>query len=162
MTTYLLTYNPDRWEWDELDDNVVRLKKKGYFDGRWNFGTNFRRVAVGDRVFALRQTKEPKGIVAAGHVSSKPRKDIHYSDKKKTSWYVDVRFDALVSLEHILPVTALAKGKLQGVPLKTRGSGAAIESGVADALETAWKAHLGSKGVPARKSASATTPSDNA
>jgi 5-methylcytosine-specific restriction protein A len=144
MSTYLLTWNPDQWPWDELDDEVRQLRRSGFFDGQWNFGTNYRRVALGERVFVMRQAVEPKGIIAAGEVTSEPREDVHFADKKKTAWYVDVRFDSLLPLGAILRLEAF--GERTAAFLKSaRASGTAIEAPHLERLESAWRSHLRSR-----------------
>ena len=38
MDTYLFAWNPARWEWDDLEESLARVKKRGYVDERWSCG----------------------------------------------------------------------------------------------------------------------------
>ena len=49
-STYLLTWNPNNWPWDNLED-AVRVTAEGRpVDDRWSCG-NTKRIRVGDRLF---------------------------------------------------------------------------------------------------------------
>ena len=65
MTTYLLTWNPSKWPWPELDDCIREIRATGHYRERWSCGRN-RKIVEGDRVFLLRQGLEPRGIVGSG------------------------------------------------------------------------------------------------
>ncbi len=65
MTTYLLTWNPSKWPWPELDDCIQEIKATGHYLERWSCGRN-RKIVEGDRLFLLRQGLEPRGIVGSG------------------------------------------------------------------------------------------------
>ncbi len=48
MATYLLTWNPKRWSWDDLQDEVDELNENGFLIGRWSVGVS-KRVKRGDK-----------------------------------------------------------------------------------------------------------------
>ena len=147
MPTYLLTWNPRRWAWDDFDEVYRSAREVGYLDSRWSCGVT-RRIKTGDRVFLLRQGPEPKGIFAAGAVTSEPFEEEHFTDEGKTAWYIETRFDVVLRPEsEILPRSALARGKLREVFWNTQASGMSIPPEAAAELETVWSAHLESLGL---------------
>ena len=68
MKTYLLTWNPNKWDWDNLEDEISNHKEKGYSDSRWSCRN--KSIKKGDRVFLIRLGEEPKGIIASGFSES--------------------------------------------------------------------------------------------
>ncbi|GAC1475232.1 MAG: hypothetical protein NVSMB9_27250 [Isosphaeraceae bacterium] len=71
--TYLLTWNPKRHAWANLEAEV-RATTEGrlVYRHRWSSGST-KRIRRGDRLFLLRQGVEPRGIMAAGWATSKPK-----------------------------------------------------------------------------------------
>ena len=80
MKTYLLTWNPKRFDWD-MEQDLNELKSHGFFDGRWSCGRT-KRIESGDRLFLLRQGQEPRGIVASGYAKSSPHTDVHWDESR--------------------------------------------------------------------------------
>jgi 5-methylcytosine-specific restriction enzyme A len=50
MSAFLLTWNPNRWNWTSIDESINELSETGKFVGRWSCG-NTKRIQVGDRIF---------------------------------------------------------------------------------------------------------------
>jgi len=103
MATYLLTWNPQKWTWEDLQDCIDETAKKGFIKFRWSCG-NSKRIVKGDRVFLLRQGVEPRGIVASGWAASKSFEEIHWREEKalkeRTTRYVKVRWEVLLNPEN--------------------------------------------------------------
>lgn len=49
MAMFLLTWNPRRWPWDELEDDLRDFQRDSYLDG-WSCGVT-KDISEGDRVF---------------------------------------------------------------------------------------------------------------
>jgi 5-methylcytosine-specific restriction enzyme A len=102
MATYLLTWNPQKWTWEDLQEDVDELAEKGFVTFRWSCG-NSKRIAKGDRVFLLRQGEEPRGVMASGWAESDSFEEIHWREEKaqkgRTTRYVKVRWDVLLNPE---------------------------------------------------------------
>ncbi len=148
MQTFLLTWNPTRWSWDELDVDYERAQQQGFLDSRWSCGRS-KRLRAGDRVFLLRQGAEPRGIVASGFVTSdEPFEDEHFTDEGRLALYVLARFDMLLhpSREPILPRSRLASGALAEVHWDSQASGITIPPDAAAELEDLWRAFLTERG----------------
>ncbi|MFX1670845.1 HNH endonuclease [Paraburkholderia sp. A2WS-5] len=147
MNTYLLTWNPKRWNWDLASDLAI-LKAHGFFEDRWSCG-HTRRIKPGDRLFLLRQGVEPRGIVASGQAKSSPHADAHWDvAREDKALYVYVRFDTLLdpTKNEILPLDQLQNGPLAAVNWRTQSSGISIEPTAALQLEGLWSAHLQAHG----------------
>lgn len=119
MPTWLLTWNPKYYDWENPEDEeeaVPVLQKKisetGTASMTWSCGPN-KRIKTGDRVFIIRLGVEPKGIVASGYAASDVYEMPHWDPVKAAAgeWkrYIDVRFDKVLSSERdkILPLQLL-------------------------------------------------------
>ena len=147
MTTYLLTWNPNRLDW-AIEDDLRELNKRGFFDERWSCGRT-RRIEKGDRLFLLRQGQEPRGIVASGYARSAPYEQAHWDEQRDDlALYVDVRFDTLLAPDRdgVLPLSKLKEAPLDKINWKTQSSGISIEPPEAAVLETVWRDFLQERG----------------
>ena len=151
MSTYLLTWNPKKWQWTDLAQQISKIKKTGFCLTDWSCGNN-KSIAEGNRLFLLRQGEEPRGIVGAGHAVSKPYEEIHWRNEKakvgRTTMYVKVRWETLLNpdKESIFPREWLNDGLLSEVNWNTQISGITIPPGVAGVLEERWADFLSGRG----------------
>lgn len=144
MNTYLLTWNPKRWNWDQLDSEVSALKSFGFFDATWSSGGT-KRIEHGDRVYLMRLGVEPRGIMASGFAISNVYQDTHWdSNREDLANYIDVRFDALLhpEMDGVLPLTLLQSGQTPHTNWTPQASGISIEPTSAAYLETLWQEYL--------------------
>jgi len=147
MSTYLLTWNPDVWPWENFADELRRFRSGEEVETcRWRCGN--KGVQFGDRVFLMRQGKEPRGIMASGHATSPVYEAPHYDPEKaakgKTAPFVDFTFDRLLDPESeaILPRARLLEPDLVGGDWRTRQSGILLPDVVAQRLEPVWEEFL--------------------
>jgi 5-methylcytosine-specific restriction protein A len=148
MATYLFTWNPAKWAWDELDDDVIAYRAQGFFDGRWSCGRT-KKIKEGDRAFLMRLgAKKPFGIMASGECVSEPIVRTHFSDPSKTTLSVNLRYDVLL---HPFKEAILSKdillSEIPSMIWTPQGSGITIPPAAAAALEDLWAAHLASVGL---------------
>lgn len=148
MPTFLLTWNPARWQWGDFAAEARVLKRGGKFAGHWSCG-NQTHIRKGDRVFLMKQGPKPRGIVAAGWVTSdKPYEAEHWEKERrkkgKPARYVDIDFEAILNpeTEPILGVEQLSKGPLGAVRWGTQMGGIRILDAAATLLEDRWRDHL--------------------
>jgi len=148
MATYLLTWNPKRWHWDDLQANVEEVADKGFHLGNWSTGVT-KKIQKGDRLFLIRLGTEPKGIIGSGWAESNVYEDEHWedsaADEGKYAKYVRVRFDILLNPE-LDPKAVLPRKELDGLGKMhwdSQGSGIRIPEIVARRLEDAWAEFLG-------------------
>lgn len=148
MATYLLTWNPNKWDWkaqDDFQDCLVELEEQGRCADRWSCGNNLS-ISPGDRLFLMRLGKEPKGIVASGYATSGVYEDEHWeAGHGGKAFYVCLRFDVLdPDLEPILPLSEL-KSVSNSMNWTPQMSGIRIKDEVASNLEASWSRFLGYK-----------------
>jgi len=145
-----------------MADSFTKLKRRGYFEDRWSCGIT-KRIKVGDRLFLLRQGREPRGIMASGMAKSAPYLDKHWDVKRSgDALYVKARFDALLdpTTEGVLTLANLRDGPLGTVNWRTQSSGILIVPSAAAKLEVRWCAFLEKHGQsPAMAPDEVTTPS---
>lgn len=142
MRTFLLTWNPKRWDWEDYAADVAKVAHGGK-DGTWSSG-NSKRPRPGDRFFHLRQGVEPKGIIGSGWIASKPKLGTHFTESGKTARYVEIHWDSLLNFETTPPLgrDVLGKGLLGAFNWNPQASGTEIPPEVAAELEELWRTHV--------------------
>lgn len=141
MTTYLLAWNPKRWEWNELPRLANEVREGKIYIRRWSCG-NSKGIQKGDRIFLIRLGKSPKGIFASGEVVKEPFLDAHWEGiaTGKQALFVEVQFDTLIDPEKdmILPIDVLQKRPLSEMNWSTQISGIKISDDICVELEKIW------------------------
>lgn len=149
MSTYLIKWNPKKWVWKTLVQEVEQVRRKGFIDDRWSCG-NTKRIQRGDRVFLMRTGFAPRGIMASGIVTKEPYEDVHWDPKRPsdTALCIDVRFYTLLHPEHdaILAIEKLQTKHLADFPWHIQAGGISIPPLAAADLEVAWSAFLTAQG----------------
>lgn len=144
MATYLLTWNPDRWQWDDIENDIALINQKGFCDGRWSSGVT-KKIQPNDRIFLMKLgSQKPRGIVASGWATSEVFQDIHWGDDSKLAFYVDVHFDTIINpnQQPIFPIEFLQDGVYASVNWTPQASGMSIPDNVAEQLEKDWAKFL--------------------
>ena len=99
LNTYLFSWNPQKWNWIDLQESINHLEKVGYVVKRWSCG-NSKSIKEGDRVFLVRLGEEPRGIMGSGYAKSSYYVAPHWDGTNgKTSNYIDIDFDTLINPE---------------------------------------------------------------
>ena len=98
MNNYLLSWNPDKWEWSDLAEDSKKVLSGGVVEEDWSV-TKSKKPSIGDRFYLMKVGKHGRGIIAFGTIQTEPYEAAHY-DEKKTSTsrlkYVHVIFECLV------------------------------------------------------------------
>ena len=139
MNTYLFVWNPKRWSWTTLEDDIVEVNQTGKCPESWSCGVN-KSINTGDRAFLVRVGVEPKGIFGAGFVTSQPFVDRHWSGEDRAANYVDIGFETLLNpdKEPILNLDLLKMGALAGQNWTPQASDISIRHELVDELEALW------------------------
>ena len=139
MNTYLFLWNPKKWTWTTLEQDIEQVDLTGRCSQRWSCG-NTKSIQPGDRIFLLKVGTEPKGIIAAGFATSTPFYERHWSGENKDTLYIDVDFEVLLNpdQEPILTVDLLNTGNLAKQNWRPMGSGNSIKPELVDELEAVW------------------------
>lgn len=143
MKTVLLTWNPNRSIFD-FKEGIQAIESSGSYRIDWSCGRT-KNIDIGDRVFLLRQGKEPRGILASGFIVRAPYEATNWRlDGDSSALYVDVEFDIVLDPEAngVLPTTELREGVLGKVHWSTQRSGIFVPDECAQALEEAWEYFL--------------------
>lgn len=97
INTFLFTWNPEKWEWLDLQESIDRLDSVGFFHRQWSCG-NSKSIRKGDRIFLIRLGKEPKGIMGSGYAKSSYYTAPHWDGiKEHKTNYIDIDFDILLN-----------------------------------------------------------------
>lgn len=151
MPTYLLTWNPERWQWNYIQKSIAQVETDGFCFEPWSVGVT-KKIRTGDRVFLMKLGEKPRGISASGWVTSDTYEDKHWGDSSKTALYVDIHFDTIIdpSQEPIFPIELLQDKIYSGVNWTPQASGMIIPDDVAENLEKDWAKFLNHP-VPAQQ-----------
>jgi 5-methylcytosine-specific restriction protein A len=140
MDTVLLAWNPARFPWGNLQDELSEIRRKGQVTDRWSVG-NRTTLKPGSRFFLIRLGVEPRGLVGSGWTTSAPFDGPHWDFEKAangdTTKYADLYFDALAE-DPIIPMDDLRHPPFSNVHWSTQISGIQIPAPVAEELETIW------------------------
>ena len=145
MRSFLMTWNPARWQWDDLDRQIQELQTQGSFEEHWSCG-NRRDLPIGSRAFLIKLGEEPRGIMGAGVTLTEPEEGPHYdpslADEGKRAFYVRIRWFSMHRLPQI-PFERLTRQPFSDVHWAAQAAGVEIPAEVADALtaELAVAAH---------------------
>lgn len=140
MATFLMTWNPNNYPWDDIDDCIQKVSTHGHFRRHWSCGRS-KKPSPGDRFFVLQQKVKPRGITASGYITSEPYIDISTHNKSGWSRFVKVVFDVILNpkKEDILPRHRLDEPDLSKAHWNAQGSGTQIPDVIAKALDEEWR-----------------------
>lgn len=151
MRAFLLTWNPDKWDWIDLGQNVLATDEGRPVDEPWSTGSRKGGIYVGDRVFLLRQGLHGRGIVGSGQaIDSSGHADIddeivyrgdHWDGSLATANYVDVRWDRLVTPDNLLPLDEV-QAEFPDQNWTPMASGTMILPELVPNLEAKWSDHV--------------------
>ncbi len=147
MKTFLLTWNPTRWNWETLEDEIIELNEIGTLTGRWSCGTN-KSIDINDRFFLIRLGKEPKGIIASGYVKSKVFTGPHWSEEEgRKANFIEIDYDILINPDSskILELDIL-NAQFPTQQWSTQNSGISISQDIIYDLEKTWFDFLNTNG----------------
>lgn len=99
-----------------------------------------KKIKPGDRAFLMRLGQEPKGIMAAGFVTSQPFLSGHWSGEDKLVNCVMIEFEVILNpnSEPLLGLEHLKTGNLSKGNWTPQSSGIEINSEMCDELEAVW------------------------
>ena len=140
MNAYLFGWNPSKFKWEHLDDDIQTLKVTGQITDNWSV-VSHKTIKPGDRAYIVRLGAEPKGIFASGVIASPPYTAI----KKGRNYYrIKIALDVLLNpdTEPILSFDILKTGSLSEQTWSPQASGISIRPYLADELEGVWLSFL--------------------
>lgn len=145
MRAFLFGWNPLKFEWADLDDDITLLHSGEVLEDNWSAASH-KSIQPGDRAFVVHVGVEPKGIFASGVISSHP----YPAYRNGRSYYrVNIRFDTLLNpqKEPILTLDILKTGDLAKQTWTPQASGISIKPDLVDELEGVWQDFLETREV---------------
>lgn len=148
MNTYILLWNPKRWNWDTIEQDIEQADLTGRCSQRWSCG-NIKSIQPGDRIFLLRLGTEPRGLVAAGFATSKPFVEKHWETQDRDAYYITLDFEIILNAdkEPILTVEMLSLRKILQEQNWSPQSSLSVKPEVVDELEAVWSDFLTSQNI---------------
>lgn len=137
--------NPDKYDFYALDaweaQAAIALGQEA--PGRWSVANRVQGISPGDRVYLLKQGREPRGIVASGTVTSEIYTDDHFDpDVSGELNYVEVAWTAIVDEDSPLPLEDL-KDAFPQQHWTPMSSGQGVRAEVAADLAAMWAHFVG-------------------
>ncbi|WP_100340154.1 hypothetical protein [Mucilaginibacter auburnensis] len=68
MSAFLFGWNPAKFEWADIDEDVARVQAGETVEDNWSAASH-KSIQPGDRAFIVRVGVEPKGIFASGIIT---------------------------------------------------------------------------------------------
>ncbi len=152
MKTYLLTWNPDRWSWHNIQECIADIRNDGSSSReRWSTGVN-KTINPGDPIFILRQASEPRGIVASGVATSEVFRDKHWDKTKpnETALFINTRLEFILDADNEAIYSRdwlMTKDTLKDMHWDSHASGTIISDEIAATLEIEWERFIAGKQV---------------
>ena len=147
MKTWLFTWNPRRWQWDDKYHGYLEMRNQiaqvGCSYATWSCGVN-KSIKAGDRIFLIRLGMEPRGIIASGYAATDVFEGPHWDHARAaigdSCKRIFIEFDKIrdVEDEPIIPISLL-KTNFPSVCWSSQSSGIEIPANVATEVEGIWE-----------------------
>jgi len=148
--TYLLAYDPERFEFANMRDTAIQVIKNGKAKSVWSCGQS--NLPAKARVYLIRHGDKNPGIIASGLSISESHKAPHWDPEKKSKGeqtnFINVSWDTFRKF----PLLSLKKLEMETNEKELwirRDNGMRVKSNIARRLEIAWqKAKGGDFSIP--------------
>jgi hypothetical protein len=147
MATFILTWNPTKWAWEEYgyQQDIETTESGEIVEGRWSVGGRKYGVDYGDEAFLFRQ-HDHRGIVASGVFASGLFEDEHWDGSGRPERYGDIYFDTILGPDDGLPVEVLKRRVPEVSWDRLQGSGVKVPDSAEASLHQLWEDHLAANG----------------
>lgn len=150
MKTYLFTWNPKKWLWEDLALRANESAAGKVVYEPWSCSANFKKIRKGDRAFLVKLgSKKSNGIIASGWIKSDPKSDLHWNPEKSAlgekTFFAECEWERLLNPDVDVPLllAEFKKGKLASMHWTPQSSGVQIPDEITEELEAKWAAHVG-------------------
>lgn len=146
MSTILLTWNPLKYHFNDLDDRILQVADHGSCGYRWSCYRT-RATKAGDRFYLLQLGRGPHtGIIGSGEVTSNPFRGTHWHAPSAKAWYVDIEFETLLQRDSpkILGIAELQR-RYPEQHWTPQSSGTALMQAYEKPVARLWRNRLGAK-----------------
>ena len=139
MAVWLLTWNPERWEWDDYEEECEEASKENPIYFSWS--CHSKKVQIGDEFFLIKLGKPPRGIIAHGTVTEDMVEDEHWDHDRAGHPvnYIVGECDTLLNYktQDILDVSIL-KGRCPQQKWNPQASGTRVRDDELPSLYELW------------------------
>lgn len=147
MKTWLITWNPLRWSWNDKYSGYLEMKNQisqtGLSYRTWSCGCN-KSIQKGDRIFLIRLGVEPRGIIASGYAATGVFEGPHWDQEKEAAGIkcrrIFIEFDKIQDPIHDdMIIMDRLKEISSSYRWSSQASGIEIPSHISEELEEIWK-----------------------
>lgn len=139
--SFLLTWNPQKYNWVDLQNDIEQLEEVGYVEKRWSCG-NTKKIKQRNKIYLMKVGKGPNGIMGSGYTTTSSYSDQHWDGTEgKITNYINVKFDELINCDNY---NIFNKEKLANIDPKNiqqwfpQNSGISLNTEVSINLEKEW------------------------
>lgn len=141
MSIFLMAWNPKKWKWDEMDNDIEEIQKKGFTECVWSCGS--KQPVNGDLFFIVMVGTKNNGIFGSGIIDSLEKdviSDVNQSKTNKIHGKINVLLNP--QKENILNVKLLnevfSKEKYSKIIWEPQKSGIRINDSIHEQLKDLW------------------------
>ncbi|MGJ1225347.1 HNH endonuclease [Sphingobacterium siyangense] len=140
--TYLLAWNPNKWDWEDLENKISEVNRTGATSQIWSIAS-YKKAQIDDRVFLMKlgkDNKKSKGIMASGYIKSEPFLAPHWDGSGKLLHRAKIEFDNVLDYksQQLLSLEKLEEDVCSSFTWTPQNSGIQIKREVAEKLEEKW------------------------
>lgn len=145
MSTYLLTWNPRRWDWLDLEEDIQRVRSGTGLVAQWSCGVT-KSIQIGDRVYLMKLGPVPRGIIASGEVTREMFEAYHWDEAKAKAGiqgkYIEFMVDTLLNpFEETILSSEILDERFPEMEWHPQASGTRIPDHITGQLERIWLAY---------------------
>jgi len=144
MAMYLLTWNPKKWKWDKIDEDIKEIQIKGYIEYEWSCYS--KQPKNGDLFFIMMVNTKNNGVFCSGVVDSLEKNTHSEFNKTQKSNTLHGKINILLNpkKDNILNVNTL-KEKFRIQRWEPQQSGIEIKTIIQDEFRDLWINFLNKK-----------------
>jgi hypothetical protein len=132
--TYLLNWNPEAWEWGDVDNAVNVIKSTGCYIRRWSCGNISKNpISVGDDIYLIKLGTDTNGIIGRGICVCPTYIGKHWSGYGQAN-YIDIAFHEISPITPIISISELPLG----VNWQNQSAQRIYDEAIVDQLHTMW------------------------
>lgn len=140
---FLLTWNPQKWDWGSGYSNSVNQSADGIsVPDSWSTGSRKSGIAEGDRLFLLRQGTNARGLIGSATATSAIDQGPHWAGDGREANYIDLEWDTLLEIDQRIPIDDL-KRDIPNQDWEPQASGTILAPEVFRELAHYWSDHVG-------------------
>ena len=145
MKTFLLTWNPSKWDWPDLPRLANETSFGEVVQERWSCSS--KQIQPQDRCFLVMVGAKNRGIIGSGWATSFPDIGEHWNPEKSAAGvkcqYVNCEWEKLLNPQLDSPLLVSELGKHLEHHWTPQNSGVQIPEAIAEKLEMFWSQHTG-------------------